>query len=115
MWYGYEAGRQGKFAQAVRQGKWKLIRWAPGSRRDGTVDVNPTGTTEVAALPVKVPKEMWHKELYDLDADPGETTNLSLMEPEVVAELLQIIETEHAEPPFEREPWRAKKEARGSR
>ena len=37
------------------------------------------------------------------------------MEPEVVAELLQIIEAEHAEPPFEREPWAAKKEARASR
>ena len=115
MWYGYEAGRQGKFAQAARKGKWKLIRWAPGSRRDGTVDVNPTGTTEVAALPVKVPKELWHKELYDLEADPGETTDLSLMEPEVVAELLEIIEAEHSEPPFEREPWAAKKEAGASR
>lgn len=54
-------------AQAVRMGRWK------GVRLGGHLDVD---------API---------ELYDLDADPGETTNLAAEHPAVVAEIREIM------------------------
>lgn len=89
-----EPGRQFNFVQAVRRGRWKLVRWAPSAARDGAVG------------PVNVPEELWHKELYDLRDDPGETTNLLALQPRVAEELVAIMEREHVPPPFERQPYR---------
>lgn len=57
--------------QAVRQGRWKGVR--NGVHRD-------------ADLPV---------ELYDLQVDPTETTDVAADHPEVAARILQIMRTEH--------------------
>lgn len=57
--------------QALRRGDWKLVR-----RRVQTK--NPAS------------------ELYDLAADPGETRDLAAEQPERVAELLELLEREHA-------------------
>ena len=99
MYFANDRGRHGKFVQAVRKGDWKCLRWAPGSARDGSLDVNPAGTKDLATVPlVKVPKQAWEVELYDLAADPGETTNLAPLEPAVVAELVAHMEQAHVPP-----------------
>ncbi|MDX1510268.1 MAG: sulfatase-like hydrolase/transferase [Nitriliruptorales bacterium] len=74
------------YAQAVRRGRWKLIRFAPDTSPD-----HPDGD--------------WRYELYDLDADRGERINQALAQPEVVAELTAIMASSHAPRPFDREPW----------
>jgi arylsulfatase A-like enzyme len=71
---------QDTFLQAVRKGNWKLH--IPNTKKEGW--------------------EVWHKEedwiiftkpvLYNLENDPGETTDLSSENPEKVAELLTDIE-----------------------
>ena len=61
--------------QAVRQGRWKGVR--NGVHRD-------------ADLPV---------ELYDLEVDPTETTDVALDHPEIAAGILQIMRTEHTVSP----------------
>lgn len=60
----YWESRRPDLAQAVRSGKWKVVRQAG-----------------------KLAKE--DVELYDLAADPGETTNLAAEFPEVVAEFIR--------------------------
>jgi arylsulfatase A-like enzyme len=55
--------------QVVRKGKWKL-------------HLRPGGNAAT--------------ELYDLEADPAETTNLAAAHPDVVAEMRSIAEREHA-------------------
>ena len=64
---------------AYRQGKWKLaLAKASGGW---------TSPTERQA-----PKDTLPAQLYDLEADPGETTNLYLEQPEVVERLLRQLE-----------------------
>jgi uncharacterized sulfatase len=58
--------------QSVRKGKWKAVRAGLGQ---GPV------------------------ELYDLDADLGESNNLAAQNPEVVAELVAIMKAEHVPDP----------------
>ena len=60
----YWEDRSPDLAQAVRRGKWKVVRQAGRMAKE---DV----------------------ELYDLAADPGETTNLATEFPEVVAEFIR--------------------------
>lgn len=64
-----ENGRGLRLAEAVRSGKWKLVRYAPG--RDRTV-----------------PDKRWTVELYDLGKDIGETRNVASKHPHVVARLV---------------------------
>ncbi|MHC5004703.1 MAG: sulfatase-like hydrolase/transferase, partial [Planctomycetota bacterium] len=63
---------------AIRAGRWKLINHlgSGGFSRPGRVDPVDGGPTG---------------QLYDLEADPGETRNLWMDEPEVVARLLELL------------------------
>jgi len=65
---------------AIRQGKWKFIQ-CPGS--GGWSDPKP-GSPEEEGLPPY--------QLYDLESDIGETTNLIREFPEVADELMQLLE-----------------------
>jgi arylsulfatase A-like enzyme len=56
----------------VRQGRWKLVNLEPPFAEEGL-------------------------ELFDLDADPGETTNLAQAEPEVLSAMLDLWRTTRAE------------------
>jgi arylsulfatase A-like enzyme len=67
--------------QAVRQGKWKLIR------------LNYLNSDETTV------------ELYNLDEDISETTNIAADHPEKVQELMAIMDSEHTpSPDFPFEP-----------
>ena len=80
-----ESTRQGVIHHSVdgsfsyRQGKWKLLLstgsggWSKGKTSDGVVG-----------------------QLYDMDTDPGETSNLYTSEPDVVATLLAQLESDVA-------------------
>lgn len=65
---------------AIRKDKWKLIN-CPGS---GGWSVPKPGSAEEEGLPPI--------QLYDLDADVGETTNLVEKHPELAQELMQLLE-----------------------
>lgn len=63
---------------AVRKGKWKLIQEVKGSR-SGKQNLSPDSPNIIG-------------QLYDLSTDPYETNDLWDKEPEVVEELLEILE-----------------------
>jgi arylsulfatase A-like enzyme len=70
FWHYPHWGNQGSIpGAAVRRGDWKLIRW------------------------------FWRKqpELFNLATDPGETRNLAQENPEILAELQQVIDGFHAD------------------
>jgi len=69
----------GRFA--IRQGRWKLLL-CPGSGGPWTRPTDPVATRQ--GLPVI--------QLYDLEADPGETTNLHDRHPDVVERLTALLE-----------------------
>ncbi|HEX2317244.1 MAG TPA: NPCBM/NEW2 domain-containing protein, partial [Thermomonospora sp.] len=64
---------------------WKAVRFAPG--RDRTV-----------------PDDRWQVELYDLAADPGETTDVASRHPAVAAELVALMRSSWG-PQQERDPY----------
>jgi arylsulfatase A-like enzyme len=70
---------------AIRQGKWKLA-FCPGS--GGWTSPRP-GQDDASKLPLV--------QLFDLEADIGETRNLQAEYPEVVARLTQLMEKYAAE------------------
>ncbi|MAT70984.1 MAG: sulfatase [Planctomycetaceae bacterium] len=70
-WEFYEQG--GK--QAVRMGKWKGIRLNVGADRDGPLEV------------------------YDLEADLGETNNVAEQHPEIAAKLAALMAEAHVDSP----------------
>jgi arylsulfatase A len=67
-----DSGRLGRAAEAVREGDWKAIRWAPGKDRT-------------------VPDDQWQVELYDLAQDLGETTDLAAVYPDVATRLVGLM------------------------
>ena len=78
-WPMYNWGKRrysGKLGQAVRHGKWKLIR-------EGE---HPTG------------------ELYDLSQDIGERRNVAGKHPEIVSRLMSWIDRNRVDPPAQKEP-----------
>ena len=62
---------------AVRKGRWKWIEGVP-------VD-------EIAEGARKARKDQFRSQLYDLEADPAETQDVSAQHPEVVAELKDLL------------------------
>jgi arylsulfatase A len=77
-------------ALSIRQGKWKLLdhKGSGGNRYEGNDKL------EKYILPDTAPDAPG--QLYDLEADPGETKNLYLAEPEVAAKLKQLLEATKA-------------------
>lgn len=73
--YLYWEFHEKKGRQAIRQGKWKGVRYE--------VAVDPTSTLE----------------LYDLSTDPGETKNVAEKNPEVVAKLDGLMKQARTESP----------------
>ncbi|MFD4259123.1 sulfatase-like hydrolase/transferase [Streptomyces sp. NPDC058534] len=67
-----DGGRILTLAEATRGDHWKAVRFAPD--RDRTA-----------------PDDLWHVELYDLDADPGERTDLAAAHPDVAARLVAVM------------------------
>jgi arylsulfatase A len=61
--------------QAIRKGNWKMVRY--------NVMIAEKTTTE----------------LYDLNEDPGEETNIAAKHPEVIKELLDLLKTSRSENP----------------
>lgn len=73
----------GKQLQAVRSGKWKL-HFPHGYR---TMAGKPGGT---GGIPTKYSQAKIGKELFNLEADIGETTDVASQHPEVVARLTAL-------------------------
>ena len=71
----FESHAQG-FQQALRSGRWKLIREGDDAR----------------------------PRLYDLEADPGETRDLAADHPPIVERLVALMEAEREDWPFDRGP-----------
>ena len=74
------------YGEAVRDGSWKLVRYAPGT------DPN-------------APDDEWTVELYDLATDPAEANDLAEARPDVVARLLDLIRAAHRPQPYARAPY----------
>ncbi|AXV06638.1 Arylsulfatase [Euzebya pacifica] len=99
QYYLNDRGRHGKFVQAVRKGKWKCLRWAPGVARDGSIDITIGGTNPQLVVPVaRVPKDAWEVELFDLERDPGETVNRAPANLSLVQELTAHMDHAHQPP-----------------
>ncbi|MED7931889.1 sulfatase-like hydrolase/transferase [Nonomuraea sp. LP-02] len=79
-------------AQAIRRGRWKAIRFAPGIAGAG-----PDGRIE----------------LYDLDTDLGERKDLSSDRPELVGELMELLDQSIGPDP--RRPYGLRMTASGDR
>lgn len=77
--------QSGSGSFAIREGRWKLCL-SPGS---GGLNAPAPGSKEEQGLPPV--------QLYDLDADPGETTNLQAKHPEVVRRLTARFEAYRAD------------------
>lgn len=78
------------YAEAARAGKWKGIRYAPGTDPEA-------------------PDDQWQFELYDLSSDPGELVNLAPLHPDVRAEIETIMKASHAPQPYARAPYQPKR------
>ena len=76
-------------ALAIRQGPWKYL----DHRGSGGNDYNK-GEMQPFALPDAEPSAPG--QLYDLDADPGETNNLYFKEPDMVEKLKALLESSKA-------------------
>jgi len=76
---------EGRFA--IRQGRWKLLLW-PGSGGWSPPTHDPSVWLDAAKADFdKLPRF----QLYDLEADPAETTNLVTTHPEIVERLGKLI------------------------
>ncbi|MBL9127025.1 MAG: sulfatase [Verrucomicrobiales bacterium] len=86
LWFYYNDNE----LQAVRAGRWKLV--LPHTYR--TLGTQPLAT---GGIPAKYRQLQAGTELYDLNADIGETTDLAQRHPEVVAELMKHAEAARAD------------------
>ncbi|MEU2828119.1 sulfatase-like hydrolase/transferase [Streptomyces lavendulae] len=80
-----DAGRAKRVAEAVRQDRWKGVRFAPARDR-------------------LVPDAQWQFELYDLAADPGEQYDVAAANPSVVASLTTLLRSSWADA-YPRRAW----------
>ena len=81
-----EGGRVRHAAEALRQGDWKAVRFAPDRDRNA-------------------PEETWDVELYNLSGDIGETTDVAAQHPEIVASLVGLMKRSWTDPSTPRTPW----------
>lgn len=73
-------------AEAVRQGDWKALRFAPAQNRN-------------------IPDSSWDFRLHNLATDLGENTNVAAQNPTVAAALLAAMKNSWVEPGAERPQW----------
>ena len=76
--------QSGNGSLAIREGRWKLCL-APGS--GGLSSPRPGSVEEKGLPPVQ---------LFDLEADPQERTNLQAAHPDIVQRLTSLLETYRA-------------------
>ena len=81
------------YTTAIRWGRWKGVRHAPGA--DPLVD-------DARA----------RFELYDLEADPAETLDVSLLNADVATRLQERMRASHAPPPYQRRAYRPRRTGR---
>lgn len=81
LWFYYNNNE----LQAVRSGRWKLI--LPHTYR--TLGSHPPAT---GGTPIKYSQLKAGTELYDLENDPGEKTDLAALQPRIVADLQKHVE-----------------------
>lgn len=80
-----QQGFSGSRDLAIRRGNWKYL--AHKGSGGNNYETNPE--LKLYALPDTEP--MASGQLYDLEMDPGETTNLTLKKPEIVAEMVSLL------------------------
>lgn len=78
------------YTTALRWGRFKAVRHAPGT--DPLVD-----------------DALARFELYDLEADPAETTDVSTLHPDVVARFQRRMRRSHSPEPIARSPYRPRR------
>lgn len=78
------------YTTAMRSVKWKAVRHAPGD--------DPATPDTRAKF-----------ELYDLESDPAETRDVSLLHPDIAADLQRQMRQRHAPMPFKRKPYRPRR------
>ena len=76
---------EGRFA--IRQGRWKLLAW-PGSGGWSAPTPHPSEWLDVPAEDLSTLPPF---QLYDLEADPAERTNLAAKHPDMVARLGKLL------------------------
>ncbi|MGI8335970.1 sulfatase-like hydrolase/transferase [Actinomadura scrupuli] len=74
-----DQGRSLQLAEALRQGDWKAVRFAPGRDRN-------------------VADDQWQVELYDLRADPGERFDVADRHPDIVRRLVALMRASWVDP-----------------
>lgn len=77
-----DRGRGLRICEAVRQGEWKLLRFAPPGRRDRAA-----------------PDEQWEVELYNLRKDPREQHNVAGSHPRIVDSMVPLLHEAWTDPP----------------
>ena len=89
--YILQQGFSGGKYLAIRKGKWKYL----AHKGSGGNRYHEKSEMAQYALPELAPDAPG--QLYDLEADPGERTNLSLKYPEIVKELSELLEKSKAD------------------
>ncbi len=84
------------YTTALRKGRWKAVRHAPGA--------DPAIADRRARF-----------ELYDLEADPAETRDVSALHPDVTSRLQRLMRASHAPAPYRRRPYRPRRNRHGFR
>ncbi|AXK31292.1 Tat pathway signal sequence domain protein [Streptomyces armeniacus] len=75
-----DRGRGLRVCEALRQGEWKIVRFAPGRERT-------------------VPDDRWDVELYNLRKDPGERHNVADRHPRIVSGMVALLREAWQDPP----------------